>query len=166
VTMPNGRPVTDEYLVADSSFEPDGALLARDKGWGISLWRVKPPLVSAVRIDGLYPNDTWSGKTVTYVRRRCRRGKLFVSLSSDPSLFLTPQTIVARSGGNVVWRLRLDPEKHGLLTVPLEPQGRTGRCRVVFTVSPTAVPSRVLRGSTDQRELGAHFNNFLYVARP
>jgi hypothetical protein len=165
VTLPDGAPVLDHYLVADSSFEPDGVPLARDKGWGITLWRVHPPLVSAVRIDGLYPNDTWSGKTVTYVRRRCRPGKLFVSLSGDPSLFLAPQTIVARSSGSVVGRLRLDPAEHGLLTVPLEPEGGTGQCRVVFTVSPTAVPARVLRGSTDNRELGAHFNGFRYIPR-
>ena len=48
VTFPDGSPVRDEYVIADSSFEPDGEALATDKGWGITLWRVNPPLVSAV----------------------------------------------------------------------------------------------------------------------
>jgi hypothetical protein len=62
VTLPDGRQVRDEYLLTDSSFIPvDGEQLAQDKGWGVTLWRVVTPLVSAVDITGLYPNDTWSG---------------------------------------------------------------------------------------------------------
>jgi len=163
VTLPGGKPVTDRYLLADSSFEPDGEPLARDKGWGITLWRVNPPLVSAVRIDGLYPNDTWSGKTVTYVRRRCAPGRLSVALSSDPSLFLEPQSVVARSGGNVVGRVRLRPEGRAVLSIPIAPSPGTDECRVVFTVTPTAVPADVTGGANpDPRDLGAHFNRFVY----
>ena len=33
---------------------------------------------------------------------------------------------------------------------------------VPFRVDPTAVPAEVLPGSTDRRELGAHFNAFVY----
>ena len=51
---------------------------------------VQPAEVSAVRISGLYPNDTWSGRTVTYVRRLCERGRLSVSLSGDAGLFVEP----------------------------------------------------------------------------
>jgi hypothetical protein len=36
---------------------------------------------------------------------------------------------------------------------------------VVFTVTPTAVPSDVDPDSTDDRELGAHFNRFVYTRR-
>ena len=61
VTLPDGSPVRDRYLLADSSFAPDGAPIATDKGWGVTLWSVRPPLVSAALIEGLYPNDTWSG---------------------------------------------------------------------------------------------------------
>jgi len=163
VTLPGSKPVTDRYLLADSSFEPDGEPLARDRGWGITLWRVNPPLVSAVRIDGLYPNDTWSGKTVAYVRRRCAPGRLSVVLSSDPSLFLEPQTVVARSGGNVVGRVLLRPEGRAVLGIPVAPAPGTDECRVVFTVTPTAVPAKVTGGANpDPRELGAHFNRFVY----
>ena len=162
VTLPDGSPVRDKYLLADSSFVPDGELVAQDIGWGVTLWRVTTPLVAVVRVDGLYPDDTWSGERVTYLRRRCRPGRLTVELSSDPSLFVTPQTITARSGGAVVGRVRLKPDGRAFLSVPVSPIAGTTDCRVVYTVSPTAVPSEVLDGSTDDRELGAHFNRFVY----
>jgi hypothetical protein len=167
VTLPDGNAVTDEYLLADSSFEPDGKRIAQDKGWGVTLWRVNTPLVSAVRIDGLYPNDTWSGPEVTYTRRRCAPGRLSVSLSSDPSLFLEPQLIVARSNGRLVGRVRLQPEGRAVLSVPVSPVPGTTDCRVVYTVTPTAVPAEVTGGeSADPRELGAHFNRFVYKPAP
>ena len=157
VTLPDGSLVRDEYLLADSSFEPDGRRLAQDKGWGVTLWRVVTPLVSAVDIKGLYPNDTWSGPAVSYLRRRCSPGRLTVDLSSDPSLFTAAQTVVARSDGAVVGRVRLQPTGHALLNVPVAPMPGTTDCRVVYTVSPTAVP-----GGGDDRVLGAHFNRFVY----
>lgn len=163
VTLPGGEPVRDRFLLADSSFEPDGSRVAQDEGLGVTLWRVRTPLVSAVKVDGLYPSDTWSGAEVTYLRRRCQPGRLAVSLSSDPSLFLEPQTIVARSNGEVVGRVRLRPEGRVVLGVPMAPEPGTSECRVVFSVSPTAVPEEVTPGaSTDDRELGAHFNRFVY----
>ena len=166
VTFPDGSHVDDEYVVADSSFEPDGEAVAKDKGWGITLWRVDRPLVSAVHIDGLYPNDSWSGKDVTYVRRRCEPGRLAVAVSSDGSLFFEPQVIVARSQGKVVSRLRLQPGTRGSMRMALEPDPATGECRVDFTVTPTAVPAEVTGGeSSDDRELGVHFNRFVYTER-
>jgi len=164
VTLPDGSPLRDRYLLADSSFEPVGRPLARDKGWGVTLWRVEAPLVSAVRVDGLYPNDSWSGRRVTYVRRRCSPGTVSVSLSSDPNLFSKPQTVVARSNGRVVGRLRLQPDAHAVLRVPVRPLAfGDGRCQVVYTVTPTAVPAEVTNGQNpDPRVLGAHFNVFVY----
>jgi 4-amino-4-deoxy-L-arabinose transferase-like glycosyltransferase len=162
VTFRDGSPVPDRFLLADSSFTPDGQLVGQDKGWGVRLWRVNIPLVAADRVDGLYPNDTWSGEQVTYLRRRCKPGRLSVELSSDPSLFSSPQTITARSNGSVVGHVRLQPNGRALLSVPVSPAPGTTECRVVYTVSPTAVPSEVINGSTDHRELGAHFNRFTY----
>ena len=167
VTLPDGTPVRDRYLLADSSFEPDGTPIARDKGWGVTLWRVSTPLVSAVRVDGLYPNDTWSGRQVTYLRRRCSPGRVSVTLSSDPSLFLDPQTVIARSNGRVVGRARLRPEGRTVLSVPVSPVPGTHDCRVVYTVTPTAVPATVTGGENpDPRELGAHFDLFVYRRTP
>ena len=167
VTFTDGTPVRDRFLLADSSFEPDGEALATDEGWGITLWRVQPPLVSAVRVDGLYPNDTWSGETVTYARRRCRPGSLTVLLSSDPSLFVEPQTVVARSNGQVVGRVNVGPYGRAHLRVPIAPTAGTGECRVVYTVEPTAVPAEITGGANrDPRELGAHFDRFFYEPAP
>ena len=163
VTFGDGEPVRDRFLLADSSFEPDGTPLATDEGWGITLWRVRPPLVSAVRVDGLYPNDTWSGETVTYTRRRCQPGSLTVLLSSDPSLFVEPQTVVARSNGRVVGQVKVGPYGRAHLRVPVAPAPGTTECRVVYTVDPTAVPSEITGGANpDPRELGAHFDRFFY----
>jgi dolichyl-phosphate-mannose-protein mannosyltransferase len=161
VTLPDGTPVRDRFVLADSSFEPDGELVAQDLGWGVRLWRVNDPLVASVPV-GLYRNDTWSGEQVTYVRRRCKPGRLSVDLSSDPSLFSTPQTVTARSNGAVVGRVSLQPNGRAVLSVPVTPVPGTTECRVVYAVSPTAVPSEVIDGSSDDRELGAHFNLFLY----
>ena len=167
VTFPDGSPVRDGFVLADSSFEPDGTALASDEGWGMTLWRVNPPLVSAVAIDGVYPSDTWSGKNVTYLRRRCMRGRLAVSLSSDPGLFFEPQTIVARSNGREVGRVRMQPENRAVLSVPVAPLAGTGVCRVAYTVTPTAVPAEVTAGDNpDPRELGVHFNRFVYRPGP
>jgi Dolichyl-phosphate-mannose-protein mannosyltransferase len=163
VTLSDGKPVRDRFLLADSSFEPDGVPIATDDGWGITLWRVRPPLVSAVRVDGLYPNDTWSEETVTYTRRRCLPGTLTVMLSSDPSLFVEPQTVVARSNGRVVGRVRVGPYGRVHLRVPVAPTPGTTECRVVYTIEPTAVPAEVTGGANpDPRVLGAHFDRFFY----
>jgi hypothetical protein len=163
VTFSDGKPVRDRFLLADSSFEPDGEPLATDEGWGITLWRVRSPLLSAVRVDGLYPNDTWSGETVTYIRRRCLPGTLTVLLSSDPSLFVEPQTVVARSNGRVLGRVKVGPYGRQHLRVPVAPTLGTTQCRVVYTVEPTAVPAEVTGGANpDPRVLGAHFDRFFY----
>jgi hypothetical protein len=163
VTFPDGSPVRDAYVIADSSFEPAGEALATDQGWGVTLWRVSSPLVSATHVDGLYPRDTWSGPEVTYTRRRCAPGRLSVELSSDANLFLEPQTVVARSNGRVVGRVRFPPEDRAVLSVPIGPLPGTTECRVVYAVSPTAVPAEVTPGGNpDPRELGAHFNRFVY----
>ena len=163
VTFPDGSPVRDAYVVADSSFEPAGDALATDKGWGVTLWRVDSPLVSATRVDGLYPRDTWSGPRVTYLRRHCAPGRLSVELSSDANLFLEPQTVVARSNGRVLGRVRVPPDGRAVLSVPVAPLPGTTECRVVYTVSPTAVPAEVTAGGNpDPRELGVHFNRFVY----
>ncbi len=165
VTFPDAADVTDEYLLADSSFEPDGTIVATDRGWGVTLWKVNRPLVSAVKIDGLYPSDTWSGKTVSYHRRRCEPGRLSVEVWSDPSLFTESQTVVARSNRAVVGRVTFEPDEHARLSVPVVPEPGTNECRVVFSVQRTAIPAEVTDGANlDSRVLGAHFDRFAYRA--
>lgn len=164
VTLPDGSRVRDPYLVTDGSFEPIGTPLARDRGWDVTLWRIERPLVSASRVDGLYPKDTWSGATVAYVRHRCRGGRLRVWLSSDANLFLEAQTVTARVNGRIVSRVTFEPDERATLTVPLSRASGSSDCRVDFRVAPTAVPAEVAPGeSTDDRVLGAHFNRFEYL---
>ena len=158
--LPGGMPLSVEYLLTDGSVTPDGDVVARDDLLGTTLWRLRGEVVSTTSIRGLYPNDSWSGETVTWKRRRCRGGELVVSLSSDPSLFESSQTVDATVAGRRVARVRLDPNVPAKLRVPLEPGRET--CVARFRVTPTAVPAEVLPGSTDRRELGAHFNVFDY----
>jgi len=159
---PDGSPVTDRYVVLDGTVEPDGTRLAQDPLLGITLWRLNGPLVSTTRVDGIYPNDTWSGRSVTYTRTHCRPGHVAVRLSSDPSLFRKPQRVTATtsSGGSGAGAsIRVPLTGSVVLRIPVAPDAN-GVCVVRYTVSPTAVPADVLPGSSDDRVLGAHFNGF------
>ena len=156
----DGSPLTDRYLITDASVELDGRALARDVPLGLTLWQVAGPTARKVDVTwtGLYPNDTWSGPTVSYVRRNCTAGVLQVSLHSDASLFGAPQTVAASVAGRPVARVRFQAPDDAVLRVPLEPDD--GVCRVTFDVSPTAVP-----GGGDSRRLGVHFDAFNYEPR-
>ena len=156
----DGSPLTDRYLITDASLELDGRALARDVPLGLTLWQVAGPTARKVDVTwtGLYPNDTWSGPTVSYVRRNCTAGVLQVSLHSDASLFGAPQTVAASVAGRSVARVRFQAPDDAVLRVPLEPDD--GVCRVTFDVSPTAVPGR-----GDSRRLGVHFDAFNYEPR-
>jgi 4-amino-4-deoxy-L-arabinose transferase-like glycosyltransferase len=160
----SGRGVGVPYLLSDGAFSPDGKELARDDALGTTLWRVDGPLLSTTKVEGLYPDDSWSGPEVTWTKRRCRGGALTVSLSSDPSLFTEAQTVsasaVGRSSGATDW-VRFEPRETASLRIPLNRGSDT--CVVRFTVSPTAVPADVIPGNTDDRVLGAHFNAFDYA---
>ena len=79
-----------------------------------------------------------------------------MSLSGDAQLFPDGNTVTASTGG----RVTVLPNRLTTLRAPLVP--KSGRCSVVFDVSPTAIPSQVIPGNTDDRVLGAHFNAFAY----
>jgi hypothetical protein len=160
VRTPEGRTVDDPYALLDGSVTPDGEVVARDD-LGTTLWRLDGPLASLTRVTGLYPNDTWSGREVTWTRLRCMGGRLLVGLHSDPTLFAGRRTyVVATVAGAPVARIYVPPEGSATLRVPLEPVD--GRCRVRFRVSPTLVPAAVIPGNGDDRELGAHFDSFVH----
>src|SRR5205085_8716567 len=61
-----GGPIRAPYALTDGSVELDGRVLARDPRKGMLLYRVHGPLRQLSRVEGLYPQDTWSGKKVTY----------------------------------------------------------------------------------------------------
>jgi dolichyl-phosphate-mannose-protein mannosyltransferase len=149
------RVVRARYVLADGSTDIAGRVVAADPRIGLRLYRVNGPVVLLSHVTGLYPNDTWSGRTATYERVDCGGGRLSVLLGSDPSLYRADQVVTARVGGRVVGRVSIPPTAQRRLTVPLRPSG--GTCRAVFTVGRTKAPGR-----GDPRPLGAHFLAFTY----
>jgi hypothetical protein len=161
VRKADGTTIDMPYALLDGSVTPAGEVVERDQ-LGTTLWRLNGPLSSLTRVTGLYPNDTWSGRSVTWTRLRCMGGRLLVGLHSDPTLFAGQLThVVAHVGGEPVARIVVPPEGNATLRVPLSPTD--GRCRVRFTVTPTRVPAHVIPGNKDDRELGAHFDSFVHL---
>jgi Dolichyl-phosphate-mannose-protein mannosyltransferase len=159
-----GRPLTDRYVLVDSSIEVVGTVTARDAALGMTVWKVAGPVVrrADVEITGLYPGDTWSGRRVRYLRRDCDGGSIVVSLSSDQQLFgALRTTVVARDRAEVVGRVAFSAPSTPRLRVPLTPVD--GVCAVDFEIPLTRNPSKVVPGSPDDRELGAHFDSFTFV---
>jgi 4-amino-4-deoxy-L-arabinose transferase-like glycosyltransferase len=164
VRLPRGRPLEAEYLLADGSITPDGEVVARDDLLGTTLWRIGGQVVSTTTIAGLYPNDTWSGPEATWTRRRCRGGELVVTVTSDPSLFRSPQRVTAAPARGRIVRVQVEPNESAELHVPLP--DRLATCVVKFRVSPTAVPAELDPRSGDNRVLGVHFQSFVYEPAP
>jgi hypothetical protein len=119
-------------------------------------------MVVLTRVRGLYPNDSWAGRTVTYRRVRCEGGRLAVKLGTDEKLFDAVQVVTARSGGRIVATARVAPTEQPVLVVPVHPDG-LGNCSVTFTATTLRVPAKVQPGSTDTRPLGAHYYAFDYT---
>jgi Dolichyl-phosphate-mannose-protein mannosyltransferase len=153
-------PVRAQYVLAGDAVELAGKRIATDPV-GMDLYRVNGPVVILTHVSGLYNDDTWSGKHVTYQRVECTGGTLAVGLQGDESLLKRPQTVTAVEGGRVVGRATIPVDGTTKLTVPLRP-GTNRRCVVRFRVGRTVVPAKVEPGSTDTRELGAHFLTFAY----
>lgn len=155
--QPDGSTVDVPYVLVDGTVTPSGTRVALDASplGGMGLWHLRRPLGQTVRIDGLYPGDTWSTGRVVWTQRPCAGGVLSVRLSSDPSLHRVPVRAVAHSDGSVR-TVTVVPAGTAHSRIPLVP--RRGACVVRFTVSPTANPSEVIPGSTDDRELGLHFD--------
>jgi hypothetical protein len=148
-----GNAVRHRYVLTDGSVSLAGKVVARDRAKGMLLVRAETPLRTTTRVEGLYPNDTWSGRRVSYTRLGCRGGSVAVEVQSDPALFRRAQ--VVSSGGR---RVTVPPGARRVLRVPLR------GCRAVFAVSPTAVPAEVTHGrNPDPRVLGIHFNRFEYA---
>jgi hypothetical protein len=153
--LSGSRPIHAEYALADSTLTLAGKVVESDPV-GFTLYRVDGSIIIRTEISGLYPEDTWSGRSVTYQHVGCSSGTLTVHLESDPYLFQTVQTIVAHEDGRIVGRARITPSGHTALTVPLLPEAGN-RCIVRYSVAHTAVPALVEPGSQDERRLGAHF---------
>ena len=144
VRKPDGSRVPVSFVLTDATGEFGGTVVGEDGVKRLVLYRVDGPLRQLAFVDGLYPQDTWSGKRVTYTRHECTGGKLEVELQSDAALFPEPNTVTARVGGRVVARANVFSNLTKTMRVPLEPDG--DKCIVRFTVENTAVPSVVTGG--------------------
>ena len=132
-----------------------GQLLQRDAGIGLGLYRVGGPLVILTRVTGLYPNDTWGRRVVTYRRLRCQGGLLAVRVGSDEQLFDVDQVVTAHVAGRAARSVRIQPGEEPTLRVPLVSDH--GVCSVRFAAARTRVP-----GGADTRPLAAHYFAFDY----
>jgi hypothetical protein len=147
---PGGDTPEAEFLLTDGSATPAGRLVAADGKRGVFLYAIDPPLRQTAIVEGLHPNDTWSGPRVTYRRLACTGGALTVGLQSDPNLYRDAVTVTSGTR-----RLAVPPDNaEHTFTVPLRPV--RGLCTAEFKV-PTVVP-----GHGDLRPLGLHFNTFRY----
>jgi len=153
---------TPRVRYAVSYVDIAGMPLDRDAGIGLTLYRVDGPMVVLTRVRGLYPNDSWAGRDVTYRRVRCAGGHLLVKLGTDEKLFDRDQVVTATSEGHVVARVRVPPAEQRVLRVPLRP-GAQRECNVRFTTAFVRVPADVQPDSTDTRPLGAHYYAFDYT---
>ena len=152
VLLDHGQPVRHAYVLSEESVPLAGTVVARDTLKGMALRRTDGLVRIGYRVTGLYPNDTWSGKRVSYTRLRCAGGTVTALLRRDPNLISGSQTVQAESRSAT-----FVSNDDATLTAPLHP--RNGVCRVVFTVTPTAIP-----GPADPRVLGVHFLAFRYTA--
>ena len=163
---PDGRVIEVPFALLDGSVIPDGRVVDRNETVGTALWRLTGPLSSRAVITGLYP-DTWSGPHVRWRLLRCEGGTLTVTVHGDPSLVNRPQRLRAtsRSDAGGVDALVAVPPTGERVSLPIRVAPVDGRCTVDYTVTPTANPSEVIPGSTDDRELGLHFDAFLWEPR-
>jgi Dolichyl-phosphate-mannose-protein mannosyltransferase len=152
LTTASGRAPLVDYAV--SYVDIAGRPVAGDPRIGLTLFRVRGPLVILTRVTGLYPNDTWGGRRVTYRRERCTGGTLAVRVGTDAQLFDRMQTIDVTSGGRTS-TVRIAPADQPTAHVPLEP--RNGVCTVTFVARTVRVP-----GGGDDRPLAAHYYAFDY----
>jgi hypothetical protein len=163
-TLVTSTGVTPHVQYAVSYTDISGKLLARDPGIGLGLYRVNGPLVILTRVTGLYENDSWAGRHVTYRRLLCTGGILSVRLGTDEHLFARNQRVTARESGRVVGSVLIAPAKQPTLRVPLRPNA-AGTCTVTFSALTDRVPARVFPGNHDTRRLAAHYYAFEYAAR-
>lgn len=155
-----GKRVAHRYVLTDTSIELDGTEVARDERKGIVLLRLGGPLRSLTEVTGRYPNDSWSGREVTYTRLACTGGTVGANVRNDPSLRSTPVTVTARVDGRVVARVSVPVDRPAVVRAPLVPAAG-GTCTVTFEVSDVVVPAEATGGASgDTRELGLHFDVF------
>ncbi|HVM56554.1 MAG TPA: glycosyltransferase family 4 protein [Gaiellaceae bacterium] len=161
-----GRTIQDPYVLASDTVDLVGKVVARDPAKQLVLYKVTAPARITTVVSGLYPTSAgvspWSNASPSWTRLQCAGGTLTVVVSSDNQLFRdTPQTVTV-SGTTPARTIRLSPSTdHRALSFPLTPQH--GNCHVAFSISPARRPAQYVKGSTDERLLGLHFDSIGYA---
>ena len=104
------------------------------------------PIVILTRIRGLYANDTWSGRRVTYRRLRCTGGQLSVRLGTDAHLFSANQVVTAIEKGRTVASIEIAPDRPADARAFRSIRTPHGVCTVDFTTSTVRVPAQRAAG--------------------
>ncbi len=156
-----GKVLRAEYVLSDGSMQVAGKTVATDPGISMAVYRVDGPVRVVRQTQGIYP-DKWSGPGVQYTRYPCAAGTLSVALAGYRPLQPRAVTVVARNARRLLGRIVVPPGGRRVLTLPLEP--RRGYCLVNFSISPTAIPAKVL-GNKDPRVLGLLFKRLDYRPR-
>jgi glycosyltransferase involved in cell wall biosynthesis len=158
--------ITERYVLAPASVQLVGDRIAADPAKQLVLYRVAQPTRVTTRVVGLYPTtpgvEAWSRGHVSWIRSQCTGGTLAVKVSSDANLFAGKTSMLAISGTTAPHTLPIAPTTVDRpITLKLVPQN--GLCRVDFAITPTLVPSQVLKGNHDTRRLGLHFTQPVYT---
>jgi hypothetical protein len=152
--LPAGSPdVRPRYVVAASSVDVDGELLARNGS--LSLYRVRPPLRLASLSSGVMP-DRWVGASATYTSYVLPPGAKHVDVLLERHGIAGPpparvRVSVGPVGGTTVWKTDTGTVQNGggqRFSLPV----RRAPFQVRLSTSPTFSPSQF--GSPDTRQLG------------
>jgi len=155
-----GKPIRQRYVLSNYQVVPEGRVLARDRGTGMTLYETKGKARIKGTLVGVYP-DRWSGGAALWTQYGCNGGTLTAHLLSDPGLFdRGVQGVTAQIDGKTVAQTRVRTTRPATFSVPLPRHG--GACAVNFLVSPTAAPAEVYPGNGDTRQLGIRFLRFDY----
>jgi hypothetical protein len=152
------QPTHAQYVLADPTLILAGTPVARDKGLGMTLYRVDGPIAVRGKLEGVYP-DLWSGPGATYTEYNCTGGTVLVRLTSDPNSHPFPQTITATVGNKQYKKVLRPRQFYAPFSVPVTPVDHV--CHVTYSVSPTAIPAQTIQNG-DTRTLGIRFVRVVY----
>ena len=157
----DGTPLRAKYVLVDRSMTIAGRVLASDRGTGMTLYRVDNPVRLTGATSGIYPGQLLRTDCAVHPLP-LRRGTLTVSLAGFRQLQPRAVTVVAKSAAGTIGRIVVPPGAKRRFDVPLAASNR--RCLVNFSISPTAVPAKVL-GNNDERRLGLLFKRLDFRPR-
>ena len=143
----DGKPSSPRYVLADSSVELGGSVVAPGRAHGMIALRDRRAAAAGLAAStGLYPQDTWSGRDVSYTRLGCRGG------TADGRAAERPGAVHEAADGDRADRREArsarvaDPGRRRGEPARAARRDGDGRASSTSTVAPTAVPAVVTKG--------------------